>query len=255
LKITILGTGTSQGIPVIGCECKICQSPNPKDKRFRVSLLIETDHQKNILIDCSPDLRQQFLANNIRQVDAVLLTHEHNDHIIGMDDVRPFNFKQRMDMPIFATESVQKAVKSRFEYVFSENPYPGVPRLHLEDINPQKAFSIQDLDILPIQVMHGNLPVLGFRFGPFTYITDANEISSAEIEKAKGTEVLILNALHHREHYSHFNLVQALEMVEKIAPKKAYFTHVSHHMGLHKSVEATLPDNVAFAYDGQVFEF
>jgi phosphoribosyl 1,2-cyclic phosphate phosphodiesterase len=249
LKITFLGTGTSQGVPVIGCPCEVCQSKDPKDHRLRTSLLVSIAGV-NIVIDCGPDFRQQMLRANITQLHALLLTHEHNDHIIGMDDVRPFNFSSGLNMPIYATPGVQENIKERFAYIFAPNPYPGSPRLELHSISKDKNFWVKGVLVKPIEVLHGRLSVLGFRFGDFVYITDAKTISDTEMEKLKGVHTLVLNALHHDVHYSHLNLKEALNWVSKIAPVKAYLIHISHRMGKHEEINRQLPAHVKLAYDG-----
>jgi len=251
LTVTFLGTGTSQGIPIIGSSHPVCLSTDPKDKRLRVSVLIEWDDH-TIVVDCGPDFRQQMLRENVQSLDAVLLTHEHNDHIIGLDDVRPFNFKMRKDMPVFATARVGEDLRQRFAYIFAAQRYPGAPMVKLETISKDNSFVIDDLVIQPIEVIHGKLPILGFRFGSFTYLTDVKTISVEELEKIKGTRYLVLNALHHTEHYSHLNLTQALELAEKIQPEHTYLTHISHRMGKYQEVSKDLPEGVQLAYDGLV---
>ena len=251
MKIHLLGTGTSQGIPVIGCDCTTCLSNNPKDKRLRVSILIQIG-ATNIVVDVGPDFRQQMLKTKIRHLDAVLITHQHNDHIIGLDDVRPFNFRSGKDMPVYATTEVQADIKSRFSYIFSENPYPGSPRLTFHQINKDQSITIDGNKVIPIEVWHGQLPVLGFRIDDFTYITDIKTIRSEELEKIKGTEVLVISALHHEEHHSHMNLSQALAIIDEINPKQAFLTHISHRMGPVDEVEPSLPNHVKFGYDGQI---
>jgi phosphoribosyl 1,2-cyclic phosphate phosphodiesterase len=252
LKITFLGTGTSQGIPVIGCDCETCRSTNPKDKRLRTSIMVETQG-KTIVIDTGPDFRQQMLRANVSKVDAVLLTHEHNDHVIGIDDVRPFNFKYEMDMPIYADQRVLSSVQKRFNYIF-ESKYPGIPRLVMNPISKAASFEVLGIPIIPIEVMHHKLPVLGYRFGNFTYLTDVKTISETELRKTYDSDVLVINALHKEAHISHLTLDEALELIERIEPKQAYLIHFSHRMGLHHAVLQELPSNVSIAYDGMVID-
>lgn len=251
MKITFLGTGTSQGVPVIGCDCEVCQSTDKKDKRLRTSAMIEWKG-KTIIIDAGPDFRQQLLRAKVTDVAAILMTHEHNDHIIGMDDVRPLNFKHKKSMPVYAEKRVQEELKERFAYIFAENPYPGAPRLILKNIEEGLNINIEDLAIQPIRAWHGQLPVFGFRFNDFTYLTDVNRLEASEIAKVKGTKILALDALHHSKHHSHFNLEEALAFIEIIQPEKAYLIHISHRMGLTEKVNAILPSNVQLAYDGLI---
>lgn len=247
MKVTFLGTGTSQGIPVIACPCEVCQSTNPKDKRLRTSVLIEVDG-KNFVVDTGPDFRQQMLRENVTKMDAVLMTHEHKDHIAGMDDVRAFNFIQRKDMEVYASERVQTAIKREFYYAFEAVKYPGVPQIKLETIT-NAPFEVEGVEVIPIEVMHYKLPVFGFRIKDFTYITDANYIAEEEKEKIKGSKVLVVNALRKESHISHFTLDQALELIDELKPERAYLTHLSHQMGLHDEVEKALPEGVFVAYD------
>lgn len=253
MKITFLGTGTSQGIPVIACDCEVCSSEDFKDKRLRTAAMVSIN-DFNIAIDAGPDFRQQMLVNNVKDIEGVLITHEHNDHIIGLDDVRPFNFRYKKDMPIYSTESVAQSLKKRFSYAFDSNPYPGAPRFQLRKIEKNEPFELVGYKIIPIEVMHGRMPVLGFRFGDLTYITDAKTISPESIEKIKGTKVLVLNALRKEVHHSHLSLEEALQVVNVIKPARTYFTHLSHNMGTHQSVSKLLPENVEIAYDGLVVE-
>ncbi len=252
MTITFLGTGHSQGIPVIACECKVCHSSDRRDNRLRTSVHVE--HQNtSIVVDTGPDFRQQVLRENITKVDAIVFTHQHKDHIAGLDDVRSFNFAQKKSMPLYGNADTLSHVKKDFYYAFEKDKYPGVPQLELREINKQ-VFTIGDLEIQPIDVMHYNLPVLGFRFHDFTYVTDANYISDMEREKLRNSKVLVLNALFRDEHYSHFNLDQAVKLVQEVKPEKAYFTHISHKMGLHQDVLQELPENIELAYDGLKIE-
>ncbi|UXP31451.1 MBL fold metallo-hydrolase [Reichenbachiella agarivorans] len=251
MKITFLGTGTSQGIPVIACECAVCSSVDFKNQRLRSSILIEKDNT-TLVVDTGPDFRQQMLLNRVKQLDAVLFTHEHKDHVAGLDDIRSFNFKQKMDMPIYARPSVIDRLKEEFSYVFADTKYPGVPTVEVHPIQNQ-PFTINGVDIEPVEVMHFQLPVYGFKIGSFAYITDAKTIADEEKEKLKGLDVLVLNALQIKEHISHFTLSEALALVNELKPKKAFFTHISHYLGLHQEVQKTLPPHVSLAFDGQSF--
>ena len=248
MRITFLGTGTSQGVPVIACSCEVCNSLDYRDKRLRSSIFVEYNDLK-LVVDSGPDFRQQILRENIQHLDALLITHEHKDHVAGMDDIRAFNFVQKKELPVYARQVVVERLKLEFPYVFEEAKYPGVPRVEVREIDHQ-AFNIRDLKITPIEVMHYKLPVLGFRMGDFTYITDANHIAESEKEKIKGSQVLVLNALQQAKHISHFNLEEAIKLVEELQPRQAYFTHISHRLGSHRDVSASLPENIALAYDG-----
>lgn len=249
MEIVFLGTGTSQGVPIIGCKCEVCLSQNAKDKRLRTSIIIK-DNERNILIDCGPDFRQQMLRENLDDISCILITHEHRDHIGGIDDVRPINFLKNKIIDIYASEASSNAIKRDFFYAFSENKYPGVPELQLHEIHHNKPFKLNGLNIIPILVWHHKMPVLGFRVKNFTYITDANKIDDEELEKVKGTEILVLNALRKEEHISHFTLEQALELIKKINPKQCYLTHISHQLGKYDELIKELPSNVTLAYDG-----
>ena len=251
VKVTFLGTGTSQGVPVIGCNCSVCSSANSKDNRLRSSILIETQN-KVFCVDTGPDFRQQMLREKVQRLDAVLYTHEHKDHTAGMDDVRAFNFKLNRPIDLYVDENVDKCLRREFSYAFSENPYPGVPRLHMHKIS-NEPFSVQGVDFIPIQLMHHKLPVFGFRIGDFAYCTDVNYIAPEEKQKLKGLEVLILTALRKEKHISHFSLSEALELIDELKPKKAYLTHISHYLGMHNEVSKELPKNVALGYDGLSF--
>lgn len=248
IEVTFLGTGTSQGVPVIACHCEVCQSTNPKDKRLRTSIMIEY-HNKTIVVDTGPDFRQQMLRENVQRLDAILFTHAHKDHIAGMDDIRAFNYKSQSDMPVYATKQVQEELKREFYYVFSEFKYPGIPQVILNDITTD-SFDLFGKTVTPFEVMHYKLPVTAYRIEDFTYITDANFISPAEKEKIKGTKVLVVNALRKEKHISHFTLNEALELINEIKPERAYLTHASHLLGLHDEISKELPDGVELAYDG-----
>lgn len=248
MRFTFLGTGTSQGIPVIACSCRVCQSLDPRDNRLRSSLMVE-GFGKRIVVDTGPDFRQQMLRLKIDHLDAVLFTHEHKDHIAGLDDVRAFNFHQGTDMNVYGTKAVHQALKREFHYAFAEVKYPGVPEINLIEID-HHAFSVEGIPVIPVEVMHYKMPVKGFRFGDFTYITDAKTISDEELEKVKGTKILVLNALRKKEHISHFTLDEAIAVMEKIRPEKGYLTHISHLMGTHREIAGELPEYIELAYDG-----
>lgn len=253
MKIVFTGTGTSQGVPVIGCQCEVCQSDDPRDHRLRTSALVELNNGKTLSIDSGPDFRQQMLRAGVRELHGVLFTHEHKDHIAGMDDIRSFNFLMKRKMDILATSAVEKALRREFYYVFDKDPYPGVPQINLLPID-HLPFNYHGQKIIPIQVMHYRMPVLGFRIGDFTYVTDANYISDAEKEKMKNSKVLVLNALRKEKHISHFNLEEAVDLVRELKPEVAYFTHISHLMGTHNDVSAELPENIHLAHDGLMVE-
>ena len=247
MKVTFLGTGTSQGIPVIGSDHPVCKSKNPKDKRLRVSVLVEWDNYSYV-IDCGPDFRYQMLRANCSKIDGIIFTHEHSDHVAGLDDIRPFVFRQG-DLPIYANQSVVDALHTRFGYVFeTENKYPGAPAVDINviDITP---FTLGGIEIIPVRVDHNGLDVFGFRMDKFAYITDAKTVSNVESEKLAGVEVLVVNALRETPHQSHFNLEEALEFIAHVGPEKAYLTHISHLMGFHDDVQQKLPENVFLAYD------
>lgn len=249
MKITLLGTGTSQGIPVIGCECEACLSSDPRDDRLRTGVLVQSSGV-NILIDTGPDLRQQMLKLDIRHLNGVLYTHEHSDHVAGLDDIRPFNFMQRSDMPFYGLSRVLKDIESRFAYVFKENPYPGSPRATLNFVKAGDIFYVDGFKIIAIGVMHGALPVLGYRFGDFAFITDASLIGEESKKLLKGTKVLVLNALQKEKHHSHFTLSEAVEVIQEMKIEKAFLTHISHTMGVTSDWEKELPENIFPAYDG-----
>ncbi len=248
MKLTFLGTGTSQGVPVVACQCPVCSSNNPKDKRLRASVMIETETQC-LVIDAGPDFRQQMLSHHVLHLNGILLTHEHVDHIFGLDDIRAFNWVQKQPTDIYAEERVQIAIRRIFDYVFATFRYPGIPQMHLHLIE-NKPFQISDLEVIPIRGLHYKLPVFGFRFGKLAYVTDVNHLENAEIDKLRGLDVLVLNALRKEEHISHFNLSQALELIAEVKPGKAYLTHLSHQMGFYDEVQKELPENVFLSYDG-----
>ncbi|MFM7639501.1 MAG: MBL fold metallo-hydrolase [Bacteroidota bacterium] len=252
MKITFLGTGTSQGVPPIGCTSEVCLSENPKDKRLRVSIHVEW-RGLSLVVDCGPDFRYQMIRAGISNIDAILFTHEHRDHTAGLDDIRPCNYLQERHMPVYLHPRVFGAFQSQYDYIFQPVPYPGVPLIdwHLIDLEP---FEIQGRVIRPVEVMHYKLPVLGFVFDKFAYVTDANFISEQEKEKLKGMDVLVLNALRREEHISHFTLSQAVALAKELGAKQTYFTHMSHQIGLHDAVCEELPQGIDLAYDGLVVE-
>lgn len=252
-KITFLGTGTSQGVPPIGCKSPVCLSTNPKDKRLRCSILVDYGDTQ-IVVDSGPDFRQQMLAIDAKKLDAVLFTHEHKDHTAGLDDIRPFNFMQKAPLKLYATAWVQASLKKQFDYIFADLEYPGLPQVDLQTIEKENVFYINSHPIIPIEVLHYKLPVLGFRFGDFTYITDANYISEKEKEKIKGSKVLVLNALRKEAHISHFTLKEAVELAQSLGVEQTYFTHISHQLGFHDTVDAALPEGINLAYDGLEIE-
>ena len=248
LNITILGSGTSLGVPMIACKCAVCTSKNPKDKRLRSSVLIEAEG-KNIVIDTGPDFRQQMLQNKVTHLNGILFTHEHKDHTAGLDDVRAFNWINGTLANVYGESRVLDSLRKEFSYAFSESKYPGLPEIILHEIG-EKPFSIEGIEIIPIRVMHHKLPVLGFRIADFAYITDVNTIPEQQFETLAGTKVLVIDGLRHEPHISHFSLQQALEVINLVKPEKAYITHISHQLGLHNEVNETLPQGVDLAYDG-----
>lgn len=249
MKITFLGTGTSQGIPVIGCDCSVCQSDDDRDQRLRVSILIETGGT-SIVVDAGPDFRQQMLRSGTTDLDAILLTHEHNDHIIGLDDVRPFIFRSKLPMPIYCSERVAQELRHRFAYAFEEDPYPGAPRFELSTTDGQQQLRVGGVPVEIIHYLHGGLPVQGYRIGNFAYLTDIKTIADAELDNLLGLDVLVISALHKKPHHSHANLEEALAIIKRIGPAQAYLTHLSHQMGKHADVESLLPTSIQIAYDG-----
>ena len=249
LKITFLGTGTSSGVPMIGCDCEVCTSIDKKDKRLRSSILVESD-TTILVVDTTPDFRYQMLRAGVKKLDAVLFTHPHKDHVAGLDDVRAFNYFLTKPMELYANSLTEEAIKREFAYAFSDKKYPGIPNLNFNTID-DKPFCIGDIPVIPILVWHLKMPVLGFRFGNFTYITDANKIDDEEKEKIKGSQAMVLNALRKEKHISHFTLDEAVAMVQELAVPAGYFTHISHQLGRHEQINETLPLGIALAFDGQ----
>ena len=247
MTITFLGTGTSQGVPVIACNCEVCTSADPKDKRLRSSILIETG-SKVIVIDSGPDFRYQMLRENVQHLDAIIFTHEHKDHIAGLDDVRAFNYKQKGPIDVYADTRVQLALQREFEYIFADFKYPGVPEVNMHTIGLD-PFTIDGTNFIPIEVMHYRLPVLGFRINDFTYITDAKTISEKEMEKIRGTKILVVNALQKQRHISHLTLDEAITFAKEIGAEKTCFTHISHRLGKHVDIAMELPAGIELAYD------
>ena len=252
VKLEFLGTGTSQGVPVLGCQCPVCLSDDPRDSRLRSSVIVSINDIK-IVIDTGPDFRYQMLRSGNVDADAVLFTHEHMDHIAGLDDIRAINFLQRKNMPLYGSAGVEESLKRVFHYAFAVNPYPGAPVIRFNLID-DKPFEVLGVPVIPINIKHGGMPVLGFRFGDLTYITDAKFIDEEERKKIRGSKVVVLNALRKKEHHSHLNLDQALEMMEDLKPERGYFTHISHLLGNHGLVESELPSHIQLAYDGLIIE-
>lgn len=248
MKVSFLGTGTSQGVPVINCSCPVCNSIDYRDKRLRTSLLVQNE-DSNVVIDCGPDFRQQALVQRIDRLDAVIFTHEHKDHVGGLDDIRPYNYQQQFDIPVYASIRVVDHLKLEYPYIFTETKYPGIPRIKIIEMDG-RPFEAGGIDFVPIQVMHHKLPVWGYRIKDFTYITDANYIEKTEKQKIAGSKILVLNALQIDPHISHFNLDEAIALVSELQPEAAYFTHISHRLGLHKEISNQLPAHIHLAYDG-----
>jgi len=248
LIVTFLGTGTSQGVPVIACDCKVCRSIDFRDKRTRTSIHIQANGN-SFVVDTGPDFRQQMLRERIVHLDGIIFTHQHKDHTAGLDDIRGFNFRQKTAIPIYAEVTVLNQLKREFAYIFEDHKYPGIPSVEIHEIE-NRQFSINKTSFLPIKVMHYQLPVFGFRVGNFTYITDANLIEEGEMEKIEGSKVVVLNALRLKPHISHFTLEEAVSIIDRLKPEKAYLTHISHQMGTHREASAQLPKNVEIAYDG-----
>lgn len=247
IRLTFLGTGTSQGVPMIGCDCEVCSSADPRDHRLRSSVMIEAEETR-VVIDAGPDFRYQMLREGVKDIDAILLTHEHTDHIMGLDDVRAFNYFCSKSIEVWATERVQRVVRKNFDYAFAEKPYPGAPRITLRTIG-NESFKVGNTEIIPIFGRHFTLPITGFRIGPVAYLTDFNRIEEGELEKLRGVEVLVINALRHTRHISHFTLSEATEIARRVEAPKTFFTHISHQLGLHAKEEPLLPEGMHLAYD------
>lgn len=249
LTFTLLGTGTSQGVPVISCRCNVCRSDDPRDKRLRTSGLLRSE-RTTIVFDTGPDFRQQMLREQVDDLTAVVFTHQHKDHTAGLDDVRAYNYLQERDMPIYATEAVERHLHREYYYIFEQPDYPGLPKLDIRRIDPERPFRVGDLVLTPIPMMHGRMPVLGYRCGNFAYLTDTNYIPPASMEKLAGIEVLVIEALRIETHHSHFSLAEAIEVAHKLNVQRTYFTHISHLMGTHAETESHLPPHIRLGYDG-----
>lgn len=252
MKLTFLGTGTSTGVPVVACNCPVCTSSDAHDKRYRTSVLLQSA-STTVVVDCGPDFRIQMLKHKVDNIDAILFTHAHRDHIAGLDDIRAYNYILHKTIDIYGTQPTLDSVKEQFPYIFAPGRYFGAPQLNLHPISLQ-PFEIGDIHFIPVQVMHQDMKVFGYRTGNFTYITDANYISPAELEKVRGSEIVVINALRNSRHVSHFSLSEAIAVLEEIKPRKAYLTHISHFLGKHDEVQAKLPAWVSLAYDGLVIE-
>lgn len=251
MKLTFLGTGTSQGVPVIACGCDVCRSSDYRDHHLRTSALIETDQGKNILIDIGPDFREQMLREQVRHLDGILVTHAHRDHVGGLDDIRSFNYVQHKHMDIYGNKEALTTLRRDYGYVFAPHEFPGLPEADLHELSgDEDCFLVGGQSVTPIKAMHKNLPILGYRVGQLTYITDANYIEDSQMAKMNGVSVLVVNALRKEKHFSHFCLSEALNVIERVRPKRAYLTHVSHEMGLYADVSNELPEYVEIAYDG-----
>jgi phosphoribosyl 1,2-cyclic phosphate phosphodiesterase len=253
ITITFLGTGTSGGVPMIGCDCYVCSSQNEKDKRLRSSILVESNTTK-LVVDTTPDFRTQVLRENVKKLDAILFTHPHKDHIAGLDDIKAYNFFQHKPMDIYANEITQEGLKREFSYIFADKKYPGVPSVNMHTISDE-TFIVGDIPVTPILVHHLKLPVLGFRFGKFTYITDANRIDASDKQKIIGSNTIVINALRKTPHISHFTLQEAIDLVHELKIPNAYFTHISHQLGTHEEINTELPPDMHLAYDGLKLKF
>ena len=253
-KVTFLGTGTSQGIPFIGCPCPVCTSTNGKDNRLRSAIWMQTP-DASIVIDSGPDFRYQMLRAKVHKLDAIIFTHGHKDHIAGLDDVRAYNFFEQKPIDVYATEETQQALRREYAYIFTHPTYPGIPQIDIHTINANDPFTMKGITITPIRVLHYKMEVLGFRIGDFTYITDANYIAPEEMKKIAGSKVLVLNALRHEKHISHYTLAEAVEVAKAAKADDTYFTHISHQLGLHDAVDSELPEGMHLAYDGLELDF
>ncbi len=247
MRLVFLGTGTSQGVPVIACRCGVCRSADVRDHRLRTSALLQID-EKNILFDIGPDFRQQMLRHDVGHLNAILITHAHRDHVAGLDDIRSFNYVQNCKMDIYLNAEARQSLMRDYAYIFAHHEYPGLPEanLHLVEESPFQATGV---DVVPIKAMHKDLPILGYRIGPLAYITDANYIAPKEIAKLEGVDTLVVNALRKKKHFSHFSLPEALQLIDVVRPKQAFLTHISHEMGCHAEVQQELPDHISLAYD------
>ncbi len=251
MRLTFLGTGTSQGVPVIACGCAVCQSQDNRDRHLRTSALVETDEGKNILIDIGPDFREQMLREKVSHLDSILITHAHRDHVGGLDDIRSFNYVQHCKMEIFCNREARTAIERDYHYIFAYHEFPGLPEANLHEVSGDEPFEAAGVEVMPVKAMHKDLPILGYRIGKLGYITDANHIEPRELDKLRGVDVLVVNALRKTKHFSHFCLEEALEVIKEVKPNRAYITHVSHEMGLYAEVNGELPEGVQIACDGE----
>ena len=251
MRLTFLGTGTSQGVPVIACGCAVCQSQDKRDRHLRTSALVETDEGKNILIDIGPDFREQMLREKVSHLDSILITHAHRDHVGGLDDIRSFNYVQHCKMEIFCNHEARTAIERDYHYIFAYHEFPGLPEANLHEVSGDEPFEAAGVEVIPVKAMHKDLPILGYRIGKLGYITDANHIEPRELDKLRGVDVLVVNALRKTKHFSHFCLEEALEVIKEVKPNRAYITHVSHEMGLYAEVNGELPEGVQIACDGE----
>lgn len=254
MKLTFLGTGTSQGVPVIACKCRVCQSVDPHDRHLRTSALVELDEEKNILIDIGPDFREQMLREHVMHLDGILITHAHRDHVGGLDDIRAFNWVQQQKMEIYCNPIAREAIERDYHYIFGYHEFPGLPEANLHEVSGDVPFVVAGHEVVPIKAMHKDLPVLGYRIGRLAYITDANYIDPKEFQKLEGVDTLVINALRKNKHFSHYCLSEALSIIDIVKPREAYLTHMSHEMGLFAETSLELPEHVHLAYDGLKIE-